>query len=70
MPTEPDTLRKPNTARPWTQSSRGEKKYSPTTPADEHPTDLSKGSRTYPKSYAVSLTGSRTTTTTQPEEST
>ena len=44
------------------------KKYWPTTPADGHPTDPSKGSTTSSRSYDESLTGSLTTTTTQPEE--
>ena len=61
--------RSPNTTRSWTPSSPGEKKYSPTTAADEHRTDRWKGSTTSSRSYDESLTGSPTTTTTQPEES-
>ena len=61
----PDTA---NTTTSWTPSSPGEKKSWPTTAADEQPTDPSKGSTTSSKSYAASLTGSPTTTTTQPEE--
>ena len=58
--------RSPNTATSWTPSSPGEHKSWPTTPADEHPTDPSKGSTTSSRSYEESLTGSPTTTTTQP----
>ena len=56
-------------SRSSTRSSPGEHRSWPTTPADEHPTDPSKGSTTYSRSYAASLTGSPTTTTTQPEDS-
>ena len=59
----------PNTARSWTPSSHGEKRYSPTTAADGSPTDPSKGSTTYSRSYDESLTGSRTMTITQTGES-
>ena len=44
------------------------RRYSPTTPADEHPTDPSRISTTCSRSYDESLTDSRTTATTQPAD--
>ena len=63
----PDTA---NTTKSWTPSSHGENRSWPTTPPDDgYPTDPSKGSTTSYKSYDASPTGSPTTTTTPPEES-
>ena len=61
--------RSPNTERSLTRSSAGEKKSWPTTPADVHPTDPSRGSTTSSRSYAASLTDSPTPTISQPGES-